>query len=247
LQRCRRLTGTAGWINYYPDDPLNVQSRGTSNASVVRAIPFFDLYVLWTPRLLDAVKAAGAKRAALLPFGFDCEAHRPLAGVKEISPSYVSFVGARDRERESILNSIADLNLRIYGENWDRVSRDSPLRGKVSPRPIFGHDFARVVGESAVSVNLLRAQNFGAHNMRTFEIPAMGGVMLTTRSEEQQAIFPDREAALMFSELHEFRTAVDELLADCDLRQRLRTRALKRVDAHTYDARAARMLEFVNQ
>jgi spore maturation protein CgeB len=115
----------------------------------------------------------------------------------------------------------------------------------VFPGNVFGSEFARIVGESAVSLNLLRSQNAGAHNMRTFEIPAMGGVMLTTRSEEQQELFPDGDAALMFSNPDELRSGVERLLADSQLRQRLRIEGVRRAAAHTYDARAAKLLELI--
>lgn len=246
LEKCRAVAGNARWINYYPDDPMNLGSRGSSNAKIVKAIPFFDLYLIWTPRLIPALESRGAKRVACLPFGFDSEAHRPLAGIIEASPCFVSFVGAWDREREAILTSLADFDLRIYGENWHRIAYGSPLQRRVFPGNVFGSELARIIGESAVSLNLLRNQNSGAHNMRSFEIPAMGGVALTTRSEEQQKWFPEGEAALMFSEPNELRAGLERLLADIELRRKLRMEGLKRVAPHTYDARVARLLELIN-
>ena len=37
--------------------------------------------------------------------------------------------------------------------------------------------------------------------MRTFEIPSMGGLMLTTRSNEQDKFFPENKASLMFKDI----------------------------------------------
>mgnify|MGYP006107481757 CR=1 FL=1 len=37
--------------------------------------------------------------------------------------------------------------------------------------------------------------------MRTFEIPSMGGLMLTTRSNEQNKFFPENKASLMFKDI----------------------------------------------
>ena len=37
----------------------------------------------------------------------------------------------------------------------------------------------------AIALNILRDQNLSSHNMKTFEIPAFNGLMLTTRSKEQ--------------------------------------------------------------
>ena len=37
----------------------------------------------------------------------------------------------------------------------------------------------------AIALNILRDPNLSSHNMKTFEIPAFNGLMLTTRSKEQ--------------------------------------------------------------
>ena len=55
------------------------------------------------------------------------------------------------------------------------------------------------MNRSAISLNILRKQNYSAHNMRTFEIPANNGLMLTTRSNEQNKFFKENKACFMFS------------------------------------------------
>src|SRR5207247_9449887 len=61
----------------------------------------------------------------------------------------------------------------------------SPLINKITPHNIYGNELSNVTFSSTVCLNLLRSQNAGAHNMRTFEIPSMGGLMLTTRSDRK--------------------------------------------------------------
>ena len=39
--------------------------------------------------------------------------------------------------------------------------------------------------------------------MKTFEIPAMGGLMLTTRSTEQNSFFPENKGCFMFDDIKE--------------------------------------------
>ena len=50
--------------------------------------------------------------------------------------------------------------------------------------------FAKVICESHASLNIFRKQNELSHNMKTFEIPAMGGLMITKRSKEQDFFSP---------------------------------------------------------
>ena len=54
------------------------------------------------------------------------------------------------------------------------------------------------MNRSAISLNILRKQNYSAHNMRTFEIPANNGLMLTTRSNEQNKFLKKTKPALCF-------------------------------------------------
>ena len=95
---------------------------------------------------------------------------------------------------------------------------------------------------AAVSLNLLNAENLGGPNMRSFEIPGSGGVMLARYSPEQDAYFPEGEAALYYRSPQEIDDQIELLLRDGDLRQRLRRNAARLAAAETYDRRAAVVL-----
>jgi hypothetical protein len=66
-----------------------------------------------------------------------------------------------------------------------------------------------IISSSAVCLNLLRPQNQGSHNMRTFELPAMGGLMLTCRTEEQQEFFPENESCFMYADVGELKAKIE--------------------------------------
>ena len=48
--------------------------------------------------------------------------------------------------------------------------------------------------------------------MKTFEIPAMGGLMTTKRTKEQEYFFPENEACLMYQDLNELKTKIRKVL-----------------------------------
>ena len=196
LERGRKLSPKTTWVNINPDDPLNVSSRGSTNKNIVESLGFFNLYCVWSKRLVEKLANQGCQKTVYLPFGYDQDFHLPPPDSLTVRHGLVTFVGAWDKEREAILSAIADYDLHIYGNGWNRVSRSSPLRSKIMSQNIYREEFARVIARSTVSLNLLRSQNIGSHNMRTFEIPAMGGLMLTTRSEEQDGFFPEGKASL---------------------------------------------------
>ncbi len=239
LQEGRQLQKSAMWVNINPDDPFNLDSVSSTNSDVLRAIPFFDLYCIWSRRLLEPIRKAGCKEVIYLPFAYDPSLHSaPMPTAPHMYKS-VSFVGSWDKEREATLVGLAHFELRVCGVGWDRVSGKSRLaRRIVGRRGIFREELAREVCFAAVSLNMLRAQNAGAHNMRTFEVPAMGGLLLTTRSEEQEEYFPEDNACLMFSGQEELREKVEWVLSNPDQAAKIRNHGRAKAVHHTYQTRA---------
>ncbi len=246
LEKCRQILRTATWVNINPDDPLNISSRGSTNGNIVESISFYDLYCIWSKRLIDKLADQGCRRVEYLPFGYDSDFHIPPSEELKLELDAVSFVGAWDREREAVLTSISDYRLRVFGNGWDRISKSSPLRPTIVPRNIYRAELAKVIASSAVSLNLPRPQNIGSHNMRTFEIPAMGGLMLTARTDEQQLFFPEDEACLMYSGIEELRKKLDLAIKDSDLAQRIRCHGIEQVHQHSYVERARLLLDMLS-
>jgi hypothetical protein len=201
------------------------------------------LYCTWSRTLLGRLSREGCRRTALLPFGYDSDHHVAPPDFVVGQSATVSFVGAWDPQREALLTGLADYPLRIYGNGWDRAPRRSPLWPRITPKNIYREELVAVIAGSAVSLNILRSQNMGSHNMRTFEIPAMGGLMLTTRTEEQQRYFPEDEACLMYAGLDELRAKLDCVLRDAELAQRIRHKGAELVRGNSYDERAKLLLE----
>ena len=72
--------------------------------------------------------------------------------------------------------------------------------------------FSQLINSSHLSLNILRDQNDHSHNMKTFEIPAMGGLMITKRTKEQKYFFPENKACLMYHDLNELKTKIRKVL-----------------------------------
>lgn len=244
LEECRRSSRDTYWINLNPDDPLNIGSRGSTNRHVVDSLSFFDLYLIWSRYLVPKLKEAGCRRVEYLPFAYDPDVHF-RANPGSVNPDRVLFVGSWDKERESALTALGEFNLQIYGESWQRASAASGLRDKIIPRNLYGSELVDVVAGSAVSLNILRPQNAGSHNMRTFEIPAMGGLLLTTRSIEQHEWFPEDKACLMYETPEELRNKVKFVLENPEVAQKIRREGMRRVKDQTYRARAEAILSMV--
>ena len=238
IDRCKALSAPAIWVNVNPDDPFNTMSRGSTNENVSSSIGHYEIYATWGKGLIPSIQQHGCADVFFLPFAHDADNHYPADGLPHGNGEYIAFVGAWDREREAILSELADFPIKIYGYGWDRVNARSPLRNKVQAHNIYGAELREIISSAKAAINILRPQNLGSHNMRTFEIPAMRGLMLTTYSEEQDGFFPDGRASLMFSDSKELRQKLKRVLdGEYDVAQMKET-AFRLSRDHSYDNRA---------
>jgi len=247
LKSLREKQRNALWININPDNPFNIESIASTNQNVINSINFFDIYCIWSKQLVEQLSKYGAKRIIYLPFGFDNTYHRPPKNPLQISRDQVIFVGAWDEEREELMNKISNFNLLVYGNGWDRISRNS-LKGKrVFPYNVYFNDLSVAVYSSAVALNILRSQNKNSHNMRTFEIPAIGGLMLTNRTEEQNFFFKENEACYMYEDnlelIDKIKYAIEHEKEALEIRKKGKVLSKN----HTYNKRAEEVLSVVRE
>ena len=139
-----------------------------------------------------------------MPFGYDEFIHKKVKTNKKFA-NIINFIGSYDKKRCEILKSSFNQNILIAGGGWKRKFQNS----KNIYNPFFGRKLCEVISSSNISINLLRDQNEGSHNMKTFEIPAMNGLMLTKRSREQNYFFPENKACLMFSDIKELKEKIE--------------------------------------
>jgi hypothetical protein len=222
----KRLRSRSGGIivNFNGDDPHNFYS---SNRNVLGAIPLYDCVFTWSKSLVDLLLEDGASRVEYLPFGCNPDLSEDVAVTQDDSARYgsdITFVGTWDREREKSLEGLSDLNLGIWGPYWNRVSRKSGLAMCVRGGAVDLTVMEKIYRSSKVVINLMRPQNHLSHNMKTFEIPAMGGFMLAPGTMEHMEIFEEgkevafydsmeamRKKAIYFSENDKERAAMARL------------------------------------
>jgi len=89
-----------------------------------------------------------------------------------------------------LLQRMPDLSLSIWGDLWQqKLSHKSKLLSYIRGDGLAAQQLVCAFRCAKIVLNFLRQQNKGAHNMRTFEVPACGGFLLTQRSYEQATIF----------------------------------------------------------
>jgi len=238
-----RLKQKAKIVNWNPDNPLNALN---STPDLIQAIPFYDHCYIWGKFLLPELERLGAQHASYLPFAYDPDLHQPRAlnddELKKLSSDLV-FAGTHEPQRVEALNHLTDLDLVIWGNHWNRLPRDHPLR-KHWRCDAHGDDLSRVYSASRVALNFIRQQNGSAHNMRTFEAPACGVMLLTTRTQEQVELFGEEEGAVFFESHEELRDKANYYLTHEDQRQQVAQRGREKIlRGHTYAERMKQILK----
>ena len=216
-------------VCFNPDDPLRV---GNIYKNIYECIPYYDLYFIWSRKLVAKIKRIN-ESTYYLPFAADIDLIYPLKRKKDI---YISFIGNGDSERERVINNlkvktIDETKISIYGTNWKNLKKVD-LNNKVE-----GNEFLEVLARSKINLNILRYQNKGSINMRTFEIPASGNFMLHEFSEEAQEYFLPGVEAEYFCSSEEFIEKSKYYLKNENARNRIAMNSLKKIEwkGYTYD------------
>jgi spore maturation protein CgeB len=227
-------------INIYTDDPYNMSSPATSSYLLLDLIPEYDFFFIWSKKIRDKLKKNYNfyKNFYYLPFGYDTFLHKYIK--KKINKKYISLIASGDNYRENFLKKIKKYKINIFGNSWGLNSTNHIVR-----RFVHGLQLSRIISKSFISINILREQNQGSHNMKTFEIPAMGGLLLTTRSYEQNVFFPENRASVMFNNVKELQDKIDFLLNNEKIAMKIRNRGFKLSKKHSYINRAKYLLNII--
>jgi|GEM_PF-4397186 len=180
---------------FHPDDPFNRRPfRGPSHRRSLVQAKLVDRYFVWSRGLVETLAKRGVN-AEFLRFGYDSELLKPAELSADESAHFASdicFIGNWDTKRESWLLPICNSGLKvsIYGApTWRTKTADLGIQRAYRSAIIAGETYAKALAASTFSLNVLREQNVGAENMRTYEIPGVAGLMLGEDSPQQREVF----------------------------------------------------------
>jgi len=250
IQTVRRELGVP-FVNYYPDNPycgvpLNPRKTSAQRHDLLTALQQYLRVWTWEPSLTSRLQRDNVA-AAYLPFGFDEGLLDPSAGpassCAECNGDHrVVFVGQHSDKREDHIDAIHRHAVALWGARWPRAARRFDGRHAIHRTGRFGAATAALYAAADVSLNVVDDLNMPGHNMRTFEIPGSGGVMVATHTAEQAAIFPEGEAALYYRTPSELDALIDRVRSEPDLAARLRRNGQAIAREHSYRRRAESML-----
>lgn len=225
----------------YPDSPHNL------DVERIVSLPLFHRVATSSPAWVDIFDRLGASGTRYLPFAADTTLHAPAAA----DPAYradVCFVGTWRPEREALLETLADLDLKIWGSDYwrTRTRSGSPVRARWAGRPLRGEELGTACASSRVMLNVMDAATWPGPNMRTFEQAACAGFSLTTRTPAVLELFTEGENIECFEDVTEARAKIERYLGDEAARLRIAGAGCDLVSKrHTYAHRTATLVEWL--
>ncbi|MFI5201688.1 MAG: glycosyltransferase [Candidatus Kapaibacterium sp.] len=240
LSKAKRILNEQPLVNFNPDSPWDPSNR---TKRLLDSIPAYDVHFTWNSGLQNEFTQAGAKQVHYLPFAYDPVLHHPPMG-QTSKPQYDAiFVGTYSPERDKLLGSLTNCEIRIVGNDWQRA-KEIPKQWILS-KAIYGEEALNVLGMGACAINILRPQNAGSHNMRSFEIPASAHAMLATRSEEQSNWFTEGTDAHYFDGPEELSRKIRAYTQDREYAKTIARNGYERVREETYEKRTRTILDML--
>ena len=247
LEAAKKVSG-AMLVNWATDDPFNLADN---SRELLKSIPLYDLYVCTKKGIMSDVRRAGCANVAYLRFGYKPEVHFPQAPATDEERARfacdVMFVGGCDEHRsayfEALIRAMPGVKLHLYGAYWERVRALRPYAKGFA----IGGDYRLAVGGAKIAVNLVRRANRDDHVMRTFEVPACGGFMLTERSSTHEELFIEDNEAVFFDSPDELAAKVRAYLGRDEDRAKIAAAGHRKITQgrHTYGDRLAEIVRTV--
>jgi hypothetical protein len=221
----------------YPDSPYGAH---TQRADVLGVLAAYDRVYVWGRQLVTRLKADGVAAATYLPFAFDpgdYGAEGPVDTPSCGRSHAIAFIGQRYDKREAWLAALRGLDVGVWGLGWTRSEVVRAAGHCVHAGSVHGAAAGAIYRGTTLALNVLHADNVPGHNMRTFEIPPCGSVMLSEATEEIASFFEPDRACLLAADPAALRGQAERALADRSLTRALAEQGAQAAAPHTSQAR----------
>jgi spore maturation protein CgeB len=197
-------------VNYNADHPFDFFSKGSGNKNVKNGLRCYDYHFSYSKQILKRITNELKIANSWLPFGYNF-AQAPIAS-KLIKS--VCFIGNPDAQRKLYIEKLikSGIPVDVFGSDWEKFLSKDEACLKINGQ-VYQEDFIKVAQSYSVQLNIFRPHNIGSHNMRTFEMPALGCVMLSPYSEEHIELFTENEEMFFYRDIDEMITKSHEILS----------------------------------
>ncbi len=201
-------------INYNPDHPFMFYSKASGNQNILNSIPIYDLHITYSYKIQKQLhQRYPSIKSEILPFGYELSEEEFQLIERHVEVNKVCFIGYCDEYRANIIGEILNNNIEVevYGEMWDKFFKNVPSNLKIH-KSVYGIKYYELLRKYRVQLNLLRPHNEDSHNMRSFEIPGCGGIMLAPDTYEHNMYFENGREAFFYNTTEDLIKTIHYLL-----------------------------------
>jgi len=203
---------------------------------------------------IELLEQAGIKGAHWLPMACDPKYHRPVTVPESERIRYahdLAFVGSYYPNRATLLETIAHLDLAIWGPGWDLLDPTSPLQRCIQGLHTVPSEWLKIYSYAKIILapHYQDPQNrFPTYQAspRIFEALACGAFVLSDNQRDVFALFNDGEHLTQFSSPGELIEKVNYYLNHPEERRAIAEKGRKEVlKKHTYTNRIGELLSVI--
>jgi spore maturation protein CgeB len=241
-------------VNYQNDNPFGrlYQKRNFRLKRLwknfIKTISSYDINIVYRNSNIEDYKRQGAHNIILFP-----PAYIPSHIPPNLNTNFlfdVVFIGHSEEKRVNYINYLLEsgISVKIFGTGWD-ISALHHSYGYNEIIAVYGNDYYQMLYASKINLAFLSDLNEDVYTRRNFEIPGMGGLMLSERTSELESFFKEGEEAFFFSSKIELLEKVKFILDDNLLQVKIRLNAKKKSIEGGYDidSRVKKLMIDLNQ
>lgn len=232
-------------VNYNADNPFDFAGKGSGNTYLTNSIGLYDLHFTYYEWIKNKIEHDYGIQTVIVPFGFGISNELYEKCSKEGEIVKTCFLGNADKYRAGVILELANRGIKIdlYGNFWDKfISHPNvEIFG-----PLYEDEFWLTLRRYRVQLNLMRPHNLNAHNMRSFEIPAVGGIELALDTDDHKKYFQVNKEIFIYTDIEDCKKQINQLLS-LDLMEAQKIRQLARErsvsSGYSYKSRTEEVLK----
>jgi spore maturation protein CgeB len=235
-------------VNFNPDSPFIFSGKGSGNKNVVKSLPLYDLYLSYDRQICNKIRNDFNLPSEILPFGYELPAglQNEFSETKELVK--MCFIGNADKYRIEFLKKVSSkIPIDVFGHGWDQAAVGKNI---TAAAPVYGNDFWKVLFRYRIQLNLMRPHNPNSHNMRSFEIPGVGGIGLYPDTPDHRDFFGEFGIAHLYTDVDDCISKAEKIFEWSTAQAqefRLRARALSVQNGYEYSSRTKQFLAIVTK
>lgn len=237
---------TTWWV----DDPFckwNDAYLMTPYENSLKSLFIWDYFFIYDTYFLARLKRIGIKNPYYLPNATDDEFFFKIEEPKKDDIEYygsdLSFVGTPSRLRAQMIKSVSNSNIKIWGVPWYSPFFKS-LQTKIN---IDIDEIRKIHNYTKINLNCHLPGNVNGANVRTFDIPACGGFILSDRcSDIVDHLYKENEEVILYNDFDDMKEKVKYYLKHEKEREQIAANAMRKtLKQHLYKHRVAELLQVI--